>query len=160
MGMMAKKSRGFAELLKQKHAERTQQNALEKLQKKVQQGLLSKGLAGTVANPQGEVKMSEVLEEFVEPYLDFARNRSEREKLFSLAVVAWNLALIPENERQQIIEQGTTGNDPLARQDAREFIDELIARKKTLFAENKRYIVEFQLQDTGKTLHLSVASTL
>jgi hypothetical protein len=157
---MAKKSRGFAELLKQKQAERTQQNALGKLQQKVQQGPLSERLTGMVASPQGAIKMSEVLEEFVEPYLDFAQNRSQREKLFSIAVIAWNLALMPENERQQIIEQGTTGNDPLARQDAREFIDELIARKQTLFAENKRYIVEFQLQDTGKTLHLSVASTL
>jgi hypothetical protein len=158
--MMAKKSRGFAELLKQKQAERTQQSALEKLQQKVQQGPLSERLSGIVASPQGEIKMSEVLEKFVDPYLDFAQNRSQREKLFSIAVIAWNLALMPENERQQIIEQGTTGNDPLARQDTREFIDELIARKQTLFAENKRYIVEFQLQDTGKTLHLSVASTL
>ncbi len=159
---MAKKSRGFAELLRQKQAERTQQNALEKLQQKVQQGLLSEGLTG-IASPQGEIKMSEVLEEFVEPYLDFARNRSQREKLFNLAVAAWNLALMPENERQQIIDQGiegTVGNDLLARQDIGEFIDELIARKQTLFAENKRHIVEFQLQDTGKTLHLSVASTL
>ncbi|MGQ9872672.1 hypothetical protein [Leptodesmis sp.] len=44
--------------------------------------------AGMVTNPKGEVKMSEVLEEFVEPYLDFAQNRSQREKLFSIAVIA------------------------------------------------------------------------
>ena len=81
-------------------------------------------------NPQGEVKMSEILEELVEPYLNFARNFSQREKLFSLALVAWNIALMPENERQQmidqVIEQVMGGNDPLARQDAREIIDGLI----------------------------------
>jgi hypothetical protein len=52
----------------------------------------------------GEVKMSEVLEEFVEPYLDFAQNRSQREKLFSIAVIAWNLAIMPGNERQPMID--------------------------------------------------------
>ncbi len=108
--------------------------------------------------------MSEVLEEFVEPYLDFAQNRSQREKLFSIAVIAWNLATIPEDERQPMIDQlikvGLKGNDPLAQQDTREIIDELIARKQKFFAKNKRYIVDFQLQNAGKQFHLSVASTL
>lgn len=71
---------------------------------------------------------------------------------------------MPENKRQQmidqVIEQGMRGNDPLARQDAREIIDGLIARKQTFFADNKRYIIDFQLQDMGQTFHLSVASTL
>jgi hypothetical protein len=55
---------------------------------------------------------------------------------------------------------GLKGNDPLVQQDTREIIDELIARKQKFFAKNKRYIVDFQLQDAGKQFHLSVASTL
>jgi hypothetical protein len=161
---MAKKSKGFGELLKHQRADKIHQKALEKLEQKVKQGPLSEKFAGMVMNPQGEVKMFEVLEELVEPYLDFTRNFSQREKLFSLALVAWNIALMPENERQQmidqVIEQGMGGNDPLARQDAREIIDGLIARKQKLFADNKRYIIDFQLQDMGQTFHLSVASTL
>jgi hypothetical protein len=42
----------------------------------------------------------------------------------------------------------------------REIIDELIVRKQTFFADNKRSIIDFQLQDMGQTFHLSVASAL
>lgn len=161
---MAKKSKDFGELLKQQRIDQTQQKSLEKLEQKVRQGPLSNHFAGLVANPQGEAKMSGVLEAFVEPYWDTARNRSQREKLLSVAVIAWNLALTPENERQlmidQVIEQSLEGNDPLAQQDMREILDELIARKQKFFADNQRYIIEFQLQDLGKQFHLSVASTL
>jgi hypothetical protein len=73
-------------------------------------------------------------------------------------------AIMPEKERQPMIDQlikvGLEGNDPLAQQDTREIIDELIARKQKFFAKHKRYIVDFQLQDTGKQFHLSVASTV
>jgi len=161
---MAKKSKGFGELLKQQRADQAHQKGIEKLQQKVQKGALGGKVAGMVTNPKGEVKMSEVLEEFVEPYLDFAQNRSEREKLFSIAVIAWNLAIMPEQGRQPLIDQvikaGLNGNDLLAQQDTQEIIDELIARKQNFFAKNKRYIVDFQLQDTGRQFHLSVASTL
>jgi hypothetical protein len=161
---MVKKSKGFGELLKQQRADKIEQKELEKLEQKVKQGPLGEQFAGMVKNPQSEVKMSEVLKELVEPYLDFARNHSQREKLFSFAAIVWNIALMPENERQQmidqVIEQVMRGKDLLARQDAREIIDGLIARKQKLFADNKRYIIDFQLQDMGQTFHLSVASTL
>ncbi|WP_019501824.1 hypothetical protein [Pseudanabaena sp. PCC 6802] len=161
---MAKKSRGFGELVSQKQSDRFHQKSMEKFQQKLRKGEWGENFAGIITNPKGEVKMSEVLEAFAEPYLDFARNRVQREKLFGIAVTAWNLALMPENKRQlaldQSLEAGLNGNDPLVKQDIREIIEELIARKLKLFAKNKRFIVDFQLQDTGKTFHLSVASTL
>ena len=161
---MAKKSKGFGKLLNQQRADKTRQKGLEKFQQKVQRGPLGRKISDMVTNPKGEVKMSEVLEIFVEPYLDFAQNRSQREKLFGIAVIAWNLAIMPEKERQpmidQVIKASLKGDDPLAQQDTQEIIDDLIARKQNFFAENKRYIVDFQLQDTGKQFHLSVASTL
>lgn len=161
---MARKSKGFGELLNQQRADQTHQKGMEKVKQKVQKGPLGDKFSTIVTAPKGEVKMSEVLEEFVEPYLDFAQNRNHREKLFSIAMVAWNLAIMPENERQPMIDQvlkaGLKGNDPLAQQDTREIIDELIARKQKFFAKNKRYIIDFQLQDAGKRFHLSVASTL
>ena len=160
---MGRKSKGFGEILKQKRAEKIHQKGLEKLQQKIQKGPLGDQVVGMVPNPKGEVKMSEVLEAFVEPYLDFTHTRSQREKLFTLAVIAWNLAMMPEQERQPMIDElinvGLKGNDPLAQQDTRKIIDELIARKQKYFAKNQRYILNFQLQETGDQCHLSVAST-
>lgn len=160
---MAKKSKGFGEILKQQRADKRHQKGLEKLGQKVKKGPLGDKFAGMVTNPKGEVKMSEVLEAFVEPYLDFIQSSSEREKLFNIAVIAWNLAIMPEKERPSMIDElikvGLNEADPLAQQDTREIIDELIARKLKFFAKHKRFIVDFQLQDTGNEFHLSVAST-
>ena len=85
---MGRKSKGFGEILKQKRAEKIHQKGLEKLQQKIQKGPLGDQVVGMVPNPKGEVKMSEVLEAFVEPYLDFTHTRSQRDKLFTLAVIA------------------------------------------------------------------------
>jgi hypothetical protein len=160
---MAKKSKGFGELLNQQRAENLHREGLAKLQEKVQHGAMGDKVAGIVTNPKGEIKMSEVLEAFVEPYLDFARNQSQREKLFSIAVAAWNLALMSEGDCQsltnKIVKAGIKGNDLLAQHDTREVINEMIVRKQKFFADNQRYIVDFQLQDAGKQFHLSVAST-
>lgn len=162
--IMAKKSRGFGELGNQKQRDRLHQKSMQKFQQKLQKGEWGENFTGIITGPKGEVKMSEVLKAFVEPYVDFARNRVQRERLISIAVIAWNLSLMPEDKRQtaldQSIEAGLEGNDPLVKQDIREMIDDLIARKLKLFAKNKRFIVDFQLQDTGKAFHLSVASTL
>jgi thymidine phosphorylase len=161
---MARKSKGFGELLNQQRAENFHREGLAKLQEKVQHGAMGDKFAGIVTNPKGEVKMSEVLESFVEPYLDAAQNQSQREKLFSIATIAWNLALLSGGDRSSLIDKmiqaGIKSNDRLAQQDTREIINEMIIRKQKFFADNKRYIIDFQLQDAGSQFHLSVASTL
>ena len=161
---MAKRSKRFSKLLNQQRAEPDPQKSLEKLQEKISQSALSHKFAGVVMNPAGEAKMSEVLEDFVEPYSGILKTRSEHENLFRIAIIAWNIALMPHSEQQSLIDrfitQDTVGNDPLAQRDTKKFINELIARKQALFAGNKRFIVDFQLQDQGKGFYLSVASTL
>jgi hypothetical protein len=157
---MAKKTKGFGELLKQERISQSRETALEKLQEKVRQGPLGKNFASMVSNPKGEVKMSEVLEAFVDPYLDSAKNRTQRERLFGIASLAWNLAIMSESDRQPVINQMLKSIDLTIRQDTKTLIDELIARKQKFFADNERHIVDFQLQDMGDQFHLSVASTL
>jgi hypothetical protein len=159
---MARRSKGFSELLNQQQAKRIQQEGMEELRQKVQKTPLGDQV-NVVMNPSGTAKMSEVLEEFVDPYLAFAETRKQRQKLFEIAVLAWNLALISKDERQQMldkaIEEGITQNDPLARQNTREILTEMIERKERLFPDNQRCIVEFQLQDAGENFRLLVAST-
>ncbi|MCT7968404.1 hypothetical protein NG799_19020 [Laspinema sp. D1] len=161
---MARKSKAFGEILKQQRAEKTHEKELEKLQQKLQKGPWGDKVAGTVTNPKGEAKMSEVLEEFVEPYLSSIETPVERKKLFEVAVVAWNLSLMPETVRQtmidKLIQESMEGADPWIKQDMRKMIDELIARKQKFFTQHKRYVIDFQLEDTGSGFHLSVASTL
>jgi hypothetical protein len=171
---MARKSRGFAELLGQRQSGKTGQVSKQRLEQAEKKGIeklerkLKRSEFGsyfkTVANPEGEAKMSEVLEDFVEPYLDAADDRHYQEMLYSIAVIAWNLALVPNGEREEMLDEaireGVRSDDPADQQEAKEMINELIERKLSLFTDNQRFILDFQLLDTGDTLQLSVASTL
>ncbi|MBC8462076.1 MAG: hypothetical protein H8D67_29255 [Deltaproteobacteria bacterium] len=45
--------------------------------------------------PSGEVKMSEVIMDFIEPYREYANTYEAHRKLITLALLAWNAALLP-----------------------------------------------------------------
>ena len=51
------------------------------------------------------VKMSEVLEEFVEPYEQYAETKEAYRKLLTTALVAWNVMLFPEKERSSKLDE-------------------------------------------------------
>lgn len=93
-----------------------------------------------VVTPRSSAKMSEVLWSFVEPYREFANTEEALRRLLTLAVLAWDAALLPEEERPPM--------------------DELIERKERYFSQYKRPIVDFELQDRGRDYHLIVVSFL
>jgi hypothetical protein len=117
-----------------------------------------------VYEPAGREKMSEVLEDFIEPYKDMADTDDAFRKLLNLAVLAWNAALLREDQRRAMIDEtlevGLPGASEADRALAREFVEELVRRKEEHFAANRRAIYSFELTDTGDGYHLSVASTL
>lgn len=160
---MAKKSKAFSELLRlQKRKPQRPQNPLASLEKKLRKE--SFPFEKLVVSPPGEVKMSEVLEDFVEPYREEAQTKEATRRLLTLATIAWNAALYPEPERQGMIDQVLTDDivegDKKLKAEIQEIVKELIARKNRYFSENKRMILDFELKDVGSGYHLSVASTL
>lgn len=160
---MAKKIRGFGELLKGKKKAQAQRKNLEKLAQKVQRGPFQNLSPEVRFEPPGTAKMSEVLEDFVSPYLPAVSNKQAHNKLLKLAIVAWNTALLPEADQskilEEVIEAGQFQEDSQVRQNIRNIIEEMIDRKRRYFSKYRRYIVDFTLQGTGQDLHLSVAST-
>jgi hypothetical protein len=115
--------------------------------------------------PPGGVKMSDLLQELVEPYAADTEGLEEYKKLLSLGVLAWNIALGPSARDTALIDEGIdrglgTGN-PEARAIARQLIEELIERKRRHFAGFRRPILDFILQDVGDgRCHLSVISAV
>lgn len=160
---MAKKSKGFRELLNQSQGKAiSQQKALDNFERKFQQSEMGSKLADIVKNPKGEVKMSGVLKAFIQPYLAKAKGYQRQKMLLHIAVTAWNLTLMPEADRQPAIEEflnlGMKPEDSLIREDMKGLIEELIARKEEVFPENRNYILDFQFEDAGDQFHLLVAS--
>lgn len=160
---MARKSRAFGELLYQNQQAKGPQDSMDQLAKRVKKNLAGR-IANVIVDPAGEVKMSEVLENFVEPYLDTASNHDQRLKLLGIAVFAWNLALLPENKQQpeldKIVTELTRWQGRQMKQDVRKILEEMMERKRDFFAQHQRYILDFELKERRHDFHLSVVSTL
>lgn len=159
---MAKKSKTFSELLRLQKMSQGYQKPLKSFEKKLREK--SSAFKEIVVSPSGEVKMSEVLEDFVEPYRESRETKESMQRLLTLGTIAWNLALSPESERQKMIDRvfndDLLGGDKKLKAEIQELIEELIARKNRYFSENRRMIVDFELKELGSNYHISVASTL
>lgn len=113
--------------------------------------------------PLGLEKMSEVLGDFVEPFVGQTRNIDEYRNLFHFGVMAWNTALLPEDERQEAIDDIIRKIGPETGAELRELqvlLDQLILRKKRHFATNRRVIAGFDLRETSEGFCLNVVSSL
>jgi len=105
------------------------------------------------------VKMSEVLEAFIAPYMEFAETEESFKKLVTIAVIAWNAALLPRNAQTKAIDDVLTALPPETQADARSIIGDLMRRKRKYFGKNRRAIIDFEIIDTKEGFHLTVAST-
>jgi hypothetical protein len=158
---MAKKSREFRELL---HQESSEKNAMAQAKREFEKTAVQAGATGVrFAQPQSE-KMSDVLEDFIEPFVEDGELSLEANRvLLTMAVVAWNVANMPEDQQESALQDflkvfsPTLGKGLL---EAETLIRQMIVRKQRFFAKNQRFILNFQLKDLGHSRHLSVASTL
>ena len=103
--------------------------------------------------PEGLEKMSEVLREFVKPYNKYTDSLQSYQNLVGIATLGWNLALLPEDKRNDLMNL-PNGEGPLL--ESREansvmkfMLKQFITRKLTYFPEDKRQIADFQIKDLG-----------
>lgn len=120
------------------------------------------GSSSVLVEPGGMEKMSEVLEGFVEPYMEMAITANSYRKLLTLGMAAWNASLLPADEQTALIDR-VVGTAQISDSDAafmRSFLQKLIDRKEAHYPTIRRFIINFVLTDTGDGFHLSVISSL
>jgi len=160
--LMARKSKEFGELLRPQKSSQRQEKFLERFKSNLERGPL--GGEKIVISPPGEAKMSDVLTDFVAPYRTEVDTEIAYQRLLELAIMAWNTALLPAPEQPEMIDRIIAEGFPKAHQELKQgmkdILDQFLARKNQYFSENKRLIIDFELKDTGRDYHLSVASTL
>lgn len=126
--------------------------------------------------PFGGIKLSAALLELCEPFEPEKLSTKEFENLIALAAVAWNIAVLPKEDR---IEKLTAFIDemPTMRQELEaemgkhssdsnpapaittiHFIGAMIQRKDELFPEDNRFILDFNVKDSQEGPHLTVSS--
>ncbi|MHC4678787.1 MAG: hypothetical protein ACYTEK_08820 [Planctomycetota bacterium] len=102
-------------------------------------------------------KMSEVLLEFAEPLLEAFDDDSHFRDVIAMAAFCWNLTLLQPNEREAAINdivKQMAGRDAFKRVGVREALRVLLDRKKALFADDNRLIVNYEIveEETGPRL--------
>ncbi len=109
--------------------------------------------------------MSTVLEEFVAPMFDVAEGYEACSTVISIGIVAWNAALEPDYRRaafiSSAIDAAMKDADIHERLRCKALIENLVVRKLQHFAEYRRPILAFhlnELDDGG--FYLSVASAV
>jgi len=108
-------------------------------------------------------RVSELIEELAEPWLEFIEDDDQGKGIIELAMIAWNIALLPEDEIEDNIAwfiDEMQVEDPADCVLIEMMLVGLIERKLMLFPDVRRYIVDYEMVVVDDTLQLVVASTV
>ncbi len=117
-----------------------------------------------VVRNQG-ASLSGALTQLVAPFMEMATNVGRCERLMQIGALAWNVALLPEVERQELVaeaaaawlEAGPAGSEQFVLEIA-VFLRLLIDRKETLYPNDKRFIAGVHVTTTESRYHITVAA--
>jgi hypothetical protein len=112
-------------------------------------------------NPRGGlVSMSAVLIDFMEINSQEWPDEELLRKTILLGMVAWNAAVASGASREDLIQSTVATLPPDVRAEARFHLDALIKRKESLFPDNKRLMLDYELTMTPSGPYIQVMSTL
>jgi len=136
---------------------------------------------GTILPQSGGIKLSEALFDLVEPLELDKFSHEEIRKLLSIGVVAWNIAVFPNEERAEklmaflkdmpstmdaietelaeMLQEGRSNTELPPTMTLLELVSFLVHRKDALFPNDNRLILQFEVSETPNGPHLTVGST-
>ena len=127
------------------------------------QGFTRQPGAKLLLNPQGEISMSDAIWKLIEPYKHDAPTYGAFRTLVTFACTAWNASILPADKQSDLIDKilsATSTKTTEDRLDIFALITALMERKKRLFPDVSRMILEFKVTDIGDGFHIAVASTM
>ncbi len=108
-------------------------------------------------------KLSTRIMDLAKPLIDDVHN-DLFEMVVALAVLCWNIALLPEDEQERELRSTakmlTKGESAAFRRDVENWARMLIGRKKALFGDDRRVVADFQISVKGDSASLFVTSAL
>lgn len=107
--------------------------------------------------------MSEIIINFARPLLDVANNGEEQKKTITIAVTIWNLSLLPEKTQSEYINEikkimSASGKNRDFSESDNGVFNYLMKRKKLLFSDINRMVVDYDFVETTKGFHLNIVS--
>ncbi len=113
-------------------------------------------------NPKGEISMSDAISQIIEPYTTDAPDYNSFNNLVTFACIAWNTSVLPETQRNEALGKmvDVIPGKMEDRLDTLALLTELMERKRKLFPNVTRMIMEYKVTDQGNNFHIAVASTM
>lgn len=113
-------------------------------------------------NPKGEISMSDAISQLIRPYRDEAPDYNSFNNLVTFACIAWNTSILPEEKRDEALQKmlEVIPGGIRDRFDIIALLTELMERKRKLFPNVSRMIMEHKVTDLGNDFHIAIASTL
>lgn len=109
-------------------------------------------------------KLSAAILELAKDMLASARNKSERKTAITIACVAWNIAVVADDQDSLQHELNhfftTCVEDRQNQNDFTQIILSMVTKKKLLFPDDVRLVVDFEIVDTKTYFSVNVASML
>ena len=107
-------------------------------------------------------KLSAQIWDYAEPLTAAAVDVEGQMRAVDIAIICWNVALLPEEERQESIRpllREIAGGDAGLANELLDMFEMMYARKRALFADDRRFVFNYSLTDTPNGLRLLVASS-
>jgi hypothetical protein len=102
--------------------------------------------------------VSERLVDLIAPYRENGLGREQYEALIGAAAIAWNLSLLPRDERPAALGQAFRSAKMRNLQAPADMIVALMRRKEDLFPGDNRTIVTWEVWESAGQFHVNVAS--
>jgi len=110
-------------------------------------------------------KLSAVILDYARPLIDNAGDDQFRIAV-GIAIMCWNVALFPEDEQEEKLRflgkemaEMVKNAPPGFTEKTQVWTRWLVERKKTLFAYDRRMVLNYTIEDRGDSHHLQVVST-
>jgi len=107
-------------------------------------------------------KLSAVILEYAEPLIDVADGSEVEERAIRISITLWNASLLPKQKALEAIEPALDDmakGDQLLKSEFHMMFEMMYNRKQSLFSDDKRFIVDYTLEENDEGFYLQVAST-
>lgn len=101
-----------------------------------------------------------MLVDVAQPWLEEARTGEQQRIVIDIAVLAWNMALIPEQERWEAMNPELAKKLSEPSEPAAAVLKEMIARKLDLYPDQQYPLLEYEVVGSGEDMRVEVAYSL
>ncbi|MDQ1266174.1 MAG: hypothetical protein QG635_1326 [Bacteroidota bacterium] len=89
-------------------------------------------------------KSSKIIADYSKPLLELAETQDDIIEYYQIAILLWNIAVLPENQRQEWFKKDDSPNDFF--KDEKMFVEYMIKRKTELFSSHIFMVKDFEIE--------------